>query len=820
MKKVALAHAARGWAVFPLTAGSKRPILGTHGQSDATTDPAVIDKMWQHQTFANIGIACEPSGLYVVDVDMNPWKGKQGRDTWTRLVGEHGHVDTYTVETWSGGLQFYYAAPEGLRLTNTTGTGGSTGRGLGVDIDTRGNGFVVAAGSRVSEDGHIGWYVVKHDLEIAPLPDWIIEVVRSPAPREGEAPLAGPAAPQDDVVARVQALADELERAPDGEGNDTASRVAYMAGQYVGAGQIGEDQAVGILLDAVAGWSWRSDSDMRAMHTTVIRQVMAGAANPRAWERPVAAPSAAQPVVQTLPVVPDPFKVPAGQEADPVEEADRVLSMWATDNGQGVFLRDRIGDMLYAVGVGWLVWDGRRWKPVAPEVISNKISSFYRNQFEAMLKQYMSDMDEKYNGLAKAYKGFMSSGRLCSIMNHLKVTDGVLVDAADLDTHKHLLNTPGGVVDLRTGEVSGHDRKLLFTKITKGSYEPHLRHTDWIAALTALPDEEADYMQIRMGQAVTGYIPESDDAIFLVGHGSNGKSLWTSDGVFRAIGDYAALSPATLISKQVDGNGPTPERFGLRGCRFVLIEELPEGRALSIAEVKRITGMSVITARDVHEKQVTFDATHTLFITTNYLPPVAEVDEGSWRRFCCIRFPFRFRAQPEADMDRQGDSGLKSRLREGADRQHDAIVTWLVEGAMRYFNDRGVIMSDNRPPAVAEATLDWRKEADRVLAFVEERLDFAGVDDQIRNVARKDLYDDFCRFLDERGHAKWSQETFLSRFRTHELIRSRGVTEGQIRNHNTISRPPLPPGVSWASAQPTLPNVVRVFRGLTFRSQD
>lgn len=825
MKQAALTLAGLGWAVFPLTPRSKRPLPGSKGLLEASTDPDEIERMWRDHRYANVGINCGMSDLYVVDVDTAEWKGKQGGRTWAGLVGEHGHVDTYTVRTWSGGLQFYYQMPPGMALTNTTGDGRLTGRGLGLDVDTRGvGGYVVAPPSFVREvegaEMHEGLYVVEKDMPVGPLPLWIPE--RVAVTERAKPTLAGPVAADDAVRARVQELGQQLAVAPMGQGNDTAARIAFYVGQYVGAEQIGEDEAIGILLDAIAGWSYDKNGDDRTMQQTIIKQVMAGQAKPRPWERPVAPrsepvvpePTDAQIVAEGPgPVVPDPFTVEE-EDTDPVEEADRAISMWSTDNGQGVYLRDKVGDMLYAVGVGWMVWDGTRWKRVAPEVIQNRVSRFYRSQFEKMLTQFMATMDEKYSGLAKAFKSFMSSARLGSILNHLKVTDGVLVDVNDLDTHKHLLNTPKGVVDLRAGTIAPHDRTLLFTKVTKGSYRPAYVHPDWETALTALPPEQVEYLKIRMGQAITGYIPESDDALFLIGHGSNGKSSYTSEGVFRAIGDYAALAQPTLISKQTEGSGPTPERFGLMGCRFVLIEELPEGRALSIAEMKRITGMSVITARDLHEKQVTFDASHTLFVTSNYDPPVAEVDEGSWRRLCKIYFPYRFRSTPQAPTDRQGDPGLKSRLREGEDGQHDAIITWLVEGAMAYFADRSLIMEDKRPAAVVAATLAWREEADRILAYVNERLVFPEAGAEQDMVVRKEMYEDFVRFLEERGHSRWSQETFLQRFKSHETVRSRSVGEGQTRSLARISRAPQ---ANPYAQQPDLPKVARVFTGVAFR---
>jgi phage/plasmid-associated DNA primase len=45
---------------------------------------------------------------------------------------------------------------------------------------------------------------------------------------------------------------------------------------------------------------------------------------------------------------------------------------------------------------------------------------------------------------------------------------GAKVD--DLDADLDLLNTPSGVVDLTTGEMTPHDPELMMTKITSGSY--------------------------------------------------------------------------------------------------------------------------------------------------------------------------------------------------------------------------------------------------------------------------------------------------------------------------------------------------------------
>jgi putative DNA primase/helicase len=96
----------------------------------------------------------------------------------------------------------------------------------------------------------------------------------------------------------------------------------------------------------------------------------------------------------------------------------------------------------------------------------------------------------------------------------------------------------------------------------------------------------------------------------------------------------------------------------------VLIEELPEGRSLSVAELKRIIGTDVLSAA-TSTGTVHVHCSHTLFVTTNYLPTVNETDDGTWRRLCLIGFPYKFTARPDGPMERVGDPGMKHRVRTG-----------------------------------------------------------------------------------------------------------------------------------------------------------
>lgn len=131
----ALAAAARGWKIFPVISGGKRPLI-KKWEAYATDDAEQIKAWWETWPDANYGIACGPSGLFVVDADVKD----NGLDTLTDLELEGLLPPTYEVVTPSGGRHLYYSAR----------SGGTTARRLGPGVDTRGQGgYVVGAGSSI-----------------------------------------------------------------------------------------------------------------------------------------------------------------------------------------------------------------------------------------------------------------------------------------------------------------------------------------------------------------------------------------------------------------------------------------------------------------------------------------------------------------------------------------------------------------------------------------------------------------------------------------------------------------------------------------------
>ena len=155
----ALAHAARGFALLPcnwikaneqcscgkVKCGSpgKHPLglAAPNGWKDGSLDPEQIKKWWKRWPKANIGIACGPSGIVIIDIDVE----KGGEETWAQIKRDSPTIKDSAVQaiTQSGGRHLYYAAIPGVSITS-----GRAER-LGAGVDVRGaDGIVIAPGSR------------------------------------------------------------------------------------------------------------------------------------------------------------------------------------------------------------------------------------------------------------------------------------------------------------------------------------------------------------------------------------------------------------------------------------------------------------------------------------------------------------------------------------------------------------------------------------------------------------------------------------------------------------------------------------------------
>ncbi|WP_062985977.1 bifunctional DNA primase/polymerase [Nocardia anaemiae] len=248
LRAVAFAAAARGWPVFPLRPGRKKPAIKRWPEL-ASTDEDLIHRWWGYNPRYNVAIQTgPPSGLHVIDLDarhMSP----PALDLTEALARLAAHLPypappTLTIAT-PAGWHVYYRAPNEPILRCTVAR-------IGDGIDSRGHGgYIVAPGSRTPH----GDYTVAVNRPVAVLPEMLIQRIIPPPP--APAPSGGwsgsvAVAPDSYLAAILAGEAERVARARVHLRNHTLFRSALVLGRLVAAGEVSEHDARTVLTDAAA----------------------------------------------------------------------------------------------------------------------------------------------------------------------------------------------------------------------------------------------------------------------------------------------------------------------------------------------------------------------------------------------------------------------------------------------------------------------------------------------------------------------------------------------------------------------------------------
>lgn len=303
------------------------------------------------------------------------------------------------------------------------------------------------------------------------------------------------------------------------------------------------------------------------------------------------------------------------------------------------------------------------------------------------------------------------------------------VTAEVWDRDSMLLGTPGGVVDLRTGELRNATPDDYITKQTAvapgASAEPEL----WLRFLKEAT--RGDHGLIRFLQQIAGYSLTGDvrehALIFVYGSGGNGKGVFVH--TLKAIlGGYATVAPMETFIEARGDRHPT-ELAMLRGARLVVAEESEAGRNWNSARVKTLTGGDPVTARFMRQDFFTMVPTWKLLLVGNHQPLLRNVDDALVRRFNVVPFTFK-----PAEPDRQ----LEERLR----GEWPNILRWMIEGCLDWQRN-GLV----RPDVVKRATSVYFESQDLVGSWLEESCE----QDPRYSETVKRLFESFAAFADANG---------------------------------------------------------------------
>lgn len=390
-------------------------------------------------------------------------------------------------------------------------------------------------------------------------------------------------------------------------------------------------------------------------------------------------------------------------------------------NAEIVERRNR-GKMLFCDALGWMVYNdalgvweadehAARGKCIDfTDEMLDRAKALYDEEFQKALNDAKTGKIQISKETASFYKHAINSRGRHAIDNMLSLCKPSMhIKAKAFDANPFDLNTPGGIVDLRTGAIRPHDPKALCTHRTK--YTPSIDGLelwlDFVELITCGDAELAKYLQLNAGMSVIGKVT-AEYAVFAIGSGRNGKSTYYG-ALSNVLGDYAgAIDSDALIADNKD------KRFafsGIRGKRLVTCGELEENKKLSTKALKAISSATdKMLLQQKYKDEEEIERTFHLTLFSNFLPKVNATDNGTWRRIEVVPF--------NATMP-TGKQEIKDYAGYLAEHAGGAILQWIVDGAVELYKANYNI-SLFKPDVVDDATKHYRETESWINNFLED----------------------------------------------------------------------------------------------------
>ena len=669
-----------GYSVFPAKPGAKSPAFNGW-QQHSTTDPETITRWWTENPAFNIGIDCGKSGLFVVDYDTH--NGKNGLKVRKQWLETSSIPATVTVHTAHDGTHDYFKG----EMPNRT--------GLYDCVDVRGAGGLVIAPPSIVDGKRYTWE--RHPL-LFPVAEATPAVYTfiSPAPdgfdhQQTKAPYKVPDAIQ--------------------QGERTSALVA-LAGSLMGKGL-----SQGAVAAAIKEENERR-CDPPLTDEELTREVFPALRREK-WQQ------AAAPYTRDLPV--NMALVDKLRALDPANAKKYGMN----DAGAARLFMDTCGDFVqYAEDrKRWLFYDGTRWDADGENAVKEKLKSL-ADALAVYAIQNVTDETKRAEFLKYVAK-----------WQQLRQRETILRDAASVrpvrsdifDRQPYLLNCKNGTLDLNEFTLKPHDAGDLLSRVAAVSYDPAAVSPRWlqfIDEITAGDRDTARYLQKCAGYSLTGDTRYECLFICFGSTSRNGKSTLLESLAIMMGGYSATANPQTFTKTNRAGdNAPSEDIARLAGVRFVTVSEPPRGMELNASLVKSLTGRDTIKARRLYESSFQFTPAFKLFFNSNHRPRIDDRSVFESERVKLIPFNVHFGQG-------QRDPHLKDTLQ--TPESLSGVLNWALDG-LRMLRAEGFTM----PPAVVQATEEYKRRQDKLLQFLEEKTE-AGAGYEVPLMTLHNAFGDWC----------------------------------------------------------------------------
>ena len=438
----------------------------------------------------------------------------------------------------------------------------------------------------------------------------------------------------------------------------------------------------------------------------------------------------------------------------------------------------------------WCVWSGTTWKescelPCVMNILSDKVRPLLDNKISQVrglpTSEEMYTLKMKKEDIKKIEQ--VKNSFCNTTAKHIieRMTD-MLSKSVVFDSNPYLFGLLDVVLDLKTNSLRPYrldDYITLNSPISK-------------AMLDAVTVEQSDNLNAIIDQI----LPNKDirehvlylDALTLNGHrrdilvshngsGANGKTLIKQLRA-RAVGSYATIANASLITDRLKEKGPQPEVLKLKGKRGLLISEPNANASICTDNIKLLLGGDSISARGLYERRATeFVVNSGIDLLCNKKLNLDSQDGGVQRRVLDIYYDSKFVSDDHA-IDPAKNIYLKNREYESdswLNANSTVFLKLLIEMHWKYMQLNKIQYQKPVPKAIIERTDQWLRDSNPFLAYLDDNLQPCGCtierckDGHVHSVHWKVFYEMFCR-SQEYGNLNKAEKRNLSQKQCRELL--------------------------------------------------
>lgn len=342
-----------------------------------------------------------------------------------------------------------------------------------------------------------------------------------------------------------------------------------------------------------------------------------------------------------------------------VTELVEISPMLSDDQLALEFATRADASLRWSAGLGWMHNDGIVWRR------DENLQRFGLARDICRTAARMAGKPHERRALASA--------RTVNAVVSLAQSDiRLVVPASEWNADYYALNTPAGLVNLRTGELLPRGAALV-TCAARVSPDETGGCATWLRFLDAVCEGDAHlvgFLQRMLGYLLTGDRREQK-LFFIWGQGANGKST-LGELLLWLLGGYGMKLSSSVLMQTPHDRHPT-ELAQLQGRRVAVSSELEEGQFFNEARVKELTGDDTLSARFMRSDFFEFQMTHKHLVIGNHKPRLKGGDAALARRLVLVPFRASFSGKEK-------DPDMPAKLKAEA----PAILAWMVRGAVAW----------------------------------------------------------------------------------------------------------------------------------------